>query len=221
MPKRKTTKRKPTKRRPPAKTRAAKKNLEVSSPPPAAAPRNGNGSGDPFIVPTLRDVAEFFGVAVQTVKQWRVDASDAMPGTPGAFHLRDVARWRMKRMTDRSPASDQLAKLEVAKKAQELKIGQVKLKKLLAEVIDVDVGTHLIERVIVEHNALAGELSERIRQMIPTPGAKIGPNDAEEIADNVEALVGELRSSMAGGIEEWNKLIETGTDGETENENEN
>ena len=52
--------------------------------------------------------------------------------------------------------------------------------------------------------------------MIPPPGAKIGEHDAIEIADNVETLVNELRSSMAAGMDEWLKFLETGTDGETD-----
>ena len=155
MPKRKTTKRKAAGKRSPAKPRAAKR---PPPPRPATPAANGNGHANPFVVSKLAEVADFFGVALQTVKQWRVDAGGAMPGTSGAFNLRDVARWRMSRITDRSPAADQLTKLEVAKKAQELKMGNVTLKKMLSEVIDVDIGTHLIERVIVEHNALAEEL---------------------------------------------------------------
>lgn len=185
--------------------------------PPADPPSPATNGDARFVVSTLSEVAAFFGVALQTVKGWRIDASGAMPGTPGAFNVRDVARWRFAKLNDRSPAGDQLQKLDVAKRAQEIKIGNVKLKKLLAEVVDVDIVEHLISRIIVEHNAIAGELSERIRQMIPAPGAKIAKGDAEEIAENVEHLVDELRNSMAAGMDEWAQCLE-GTDGETKND---
>ncbi len=43
---------------------------------------------------TLRDVAEFFGVQEQTVRQWRM-RSDPMPGKPGEWDLAEITRWRI------------------------------------------------------------------------------------------------------------------------------
>ena len=48
-------------------------------------------SNDRWNVPRLADVAEFMGVALQTVKQWRTE-SNPMPGTPGEFNVADVAK---------------------------------------------------------------------------------------------------------------------------------
>lgn len=43
-------------------------------------------------VETLREVADFFGIAYQTAKQWRV-GDDPMPGEPGRFDLREIFHW--------------------------------------------------------------------------------------------------------------------------------
>lgn len=49
-----------------------------------------------FTVPTLSAVAEFFGISVQAVKQWRSE-TPAMPGQPGGYPLDEIARWRIHR----------------------------------------------------------------------------------------------------------------------------
>lgn len=45
-----------------------------------------------FVVPTLRDVAEFFGVQEQTVRQWNMRPG-GIPGTQGAWPLDQIAKW--------------------------------------------------------------------------------------------------------------------------------
>lgn len=52
---------------------------------------------DKWTCKTLAEVAEFFGLAVQTVKQWRME-SPAMPGSEGRYPLRDIVQWRISKL---------------------------------------------------------------------------------------------------------------------------
>lgn len=174
--------------------------------------RKGNNDF-PQYVETLPQVAEFFGVSLSTVKDWR---AAGMPGVAGlgaklgSFDVREVARWRISKITERSPGAEQLARLEAAKRAGEIKIQNIKIKQLEEQLIDIDIVEHLITRLVVEHNAIADELAERVRQLIPSVGSTVKANDASEIAANVAELVDELRRAMALGLEEWAREIESG-----------
>lgn len=55
---------------------------------------------------TLAEVAQFFGLAVQTVKQWRTE-SPPMPGGDGGYDLSEVVRWRLAKLQN-SGAMDAL-----------------------------------------------------------------------------------------------------------------
>jgi hypothetical protein len=57
----------------------------------------GEKTRDKWVCRTLAEVAEFFGLAVQTVKQWRME-SPAMPGAEGRYPLRDIVQWRLNKL---------------------------------------------------------------------------------------------------------------------------
>ena len=56
---------------------------------------SGGGTGG-TVVRTLGEVAEWFGLELQTVKQWRVGPTGC-PGQEGAYDVQAIARWRMAR----------------------------------------------------------------------------------------------------------------------------
>ena len=56
---------------------------------------------DKWVCRTLAEVAEFFGLAVQTVKQWRIE-SPPMPGADGKYPLRDIVQWRLNKLAGSS-----------------------------------------------------------------------------------------------------------------------
>ena len=69
-------------------------------------------------VATLGDVAEFFGAALQTVKQWRMEAPP-MPGVPGNYPLPEITKWRR----DKDMQSD----LAAAKRQQDFELGRIQV----------------------------------------------------------------------------------------------
>jgi phage terminase Nu1 subunit (DNA packaging protein) len=97
-------------------------------------------------VGTLREVAEFFGVALQTVKQWHAGEKPC-PGTRGAYPLDGIARWRLSRQEghDAETAAEK-QRLENEKLRAQID----RLRALLAR--DQD---RLIERETVQQSAAA------------------------------------------------------------------
>ena len=67
---------------------------------------------------TLGEVAEFFGAALQTVKQWRTE-SPPMPGVPGNYPLAEITRWRR----DKDLQTD----LAAAKRQQDFELGRIQV----------------------------------------------------------------------------------------------
>lgn len=76
-------------------------------------------------VVTLGDVAEFFGLNTQTVKQWRTE-SPPMPGREGAWPLPAIVKWRHQKLTQsdirtaRQQADLELQQVAVEQKRLEL-----------------------------------------------------------------------------------------------------
>lgn len=60
---------------------------------------------------TLAEVAEFFGLALQTVKQWRIE-TPPMPGIEGAYPLQEIVAWRFAKL-NQSATSEQKRQAEI------------------------------------------------------------------------------------------------------------
>lgn len=67
---------------------------------------------DRFIVKTLREVADFFGVQETTVRiEWRHRTK--MPGEEGRYDLAAIARWKLNRMREATPPAAAAEKTNV------------------------------------------------------------------------------------------------------------
>lgn len=67
---------------------------------------------------TLGEVAELFGAALQTVKQWRME-SPPMPGSEGSYPIGEIIKWRR--------AKDLQTDLAAAKRQQDFELGQIQV----------------------------------------------------------------------------------------------
>jgi hypothetical protein len=80
-----------------------------------------------WVVKTLSEVAEFFGLSVQTVKQWSQE-SPPMPGQRNRWSIKEIVRWRTDIRNGRSssPSSkkidDDLKLVTLAQKQLDLAI---------------------------------------------------------------------------------------------------
>ena len=87
-----------------------------------------------FVAKSLSEVAEFFGLHIQTVKQWRQE-SPAMPGEPGNYPLPEITRWRLAKI-NRNELSDELKIEQVEKLRVATESARIDLEKLKGSVLD-------------------------------------------------------------------------------------
>lgn len=88
----------------------------------------------PFAASTLGEVAGFFGLALQTVKEWR-QASPPMPGEPGNYPLPEIVRWRLARVSN-NELSDEVKRAGLEKTQVQVEQARIDLEKLKASVLD-------------------------------------------------------------------------------------
>ncbi len=69
-----------------------------------------------YCVKTLGEVAEFFGVGITTVNQWRT-GDNPMPGEIGRFDLAAIAKWDRGRRRDGGGLNEELKQAEIRLKA--------------------------------------------------------------------------------------------------------
>ena len=87
-----------------------------------------------FVLSTLGEVAELFGVALQTAKEWR-QASPPLPGEPGNYPMKELIRWRFARVS-RNELSDELRHEQVDKLRVQTESARIDLEVLKASVLD-------------------------------------------------------------------------------------
>lgn len=75
-------------------------------------------SSGKWVATTLGEVAEVFGLAVQTVKQWRME-SPPMPGEPGAYPIPEIVQWRLAKLSGTD--------LTERKKRQEIELAEIQI----------------------------------------------------------------------------------------------
>lgn len=127
-------------------------------------------SRDKWTASTLGEVAEFFGMALQTVKQWRME-TPPMPGADGKYPLQQITQWRLNKVSQSDLAS--------AKRQQDFELGRIQVE---SKQIELDREKALIlDRQDVElfvATALV-ELRETIMQL-PEKLAASAPQDLKD-----------------------------------------
>lgn len=127
-----------------------------------------------FVATTLGEIAELFGVNVQTVKQWRTE-SPPMPGVSGAYPIGDVIRWRLAKLQNND--------LNTAQKQQNLELGEIKLQTERMELAKAK--GELIERSDVELWAATALIEAR--EMIMSLPEMLATSSPPELRDFVRS----------------------------------
>ncbi len=110
---------------------------------------------------TLGDVAEFFGVHLQTIHSWR---QQGMPGVEGAWHLPTVTQWRLAKATKSNETADESErasrrKIAATKAARdELRLQRETDKLVEREAVESEV-REMFSIVRARLQALPGEIS--------------------------------------------------------------
>jgi phage terminase Nu1 subunit (DNA packaging protein) len=120
---------------------------------------------------TLAEVAEFFGLAVQTVKQWRTE-SPPMPGTEGRYPLQQIVAWRLAKATGNASTTSE--------EKRQAEIEQIRLQSEKRRIENAKKRGELIERVEIERDMalLWSRLVSRL-QSLPEKLARLAPDAAK------------------------------------------
>lgn len=177
-----------------------------------ASKSSARSSADSHVVNTLGEVAEFFGMSVDTIRHWRT-GPDPMPGiagsgrSPGRFDLQEICRWRIAKMPAPKPV-DRRDEAELKLLEANVNLRETRLTQLRSTLLDAGVMTQLIRSLIDEHSKLADELAKRIKAALPD----LKPNDYSQACEHIHREVGELLFTMSVAADEWQKLLD-GDDG--------
>lgn len=132
-----------------------------------------------FTARTLSEVAAFFGLATQTVKQWRTE-SPPMPGQEGAWPLPEIVRWRHSKVVQTDVMQ--------AQRSEQLEATKLKNEQLRAEIAARR--GELIERDEVERDISIALSHVRNRlDNLPHNVSQVVPGDCKA---QVIATVGEV-----------------------------
>lgn len=117
----------------------------------------------PWVVRTQKQVAEFFGVRAQTVRQWR---QDGMPGAAKAWDLREIFEWWKRRLGKVERATSQQEESEGEKalarsRAARAELDELELQRQLGEVVDLH-DVHEFADLIASKVRSAGEAIRRM-----------------------------------------------------------
>lgn len=133
-----------------------------------------------FVVATLRDVASFFGVAEQTVRQWGMRPG-GIPGTAGRWPLDEIARWLTRwreapTVSEPKPMEDvkrKLAELDLAEREKRLvDVGEIQVLMGRTAAVLRDGITALEQRHGTEAADVMRTPLERLRKEWETDAAK-------------------------------------------------
>jgi hypothetical protein len=158
-----------------------------------------------FVVGTLREVAEFVGMAPQTVKQWR-GGSAGMPGKPGHYDLGECVRWLLarceKRQGGESQASTRLMQVEIERAEIDVAKRRLQFAQLDASALDTEEVARLFERTIAEHNSQAAQAGDRIIALLPD---ELDAVTRKNVLEGVNRIMDDLRSYLADAAESWSR----------------
>lgn len=159
---------------------------------------------------THKDVARFFGVSVNTVKQsW---APNGMPGRSGAYPLDKIAQWRHERTLRSAGAvnaddgsknyQEQLLKAQSVKESFVAKLKQVDYETAIGELIPVGQIAEFLDVQITTHNALLEQFGDRVLRALPR---NVSRELKARVLRECNKLADDLRHTMADAVEAWER----------------
>lgn len=142
---------------------------------------------------TLAEVADFFGLALQTVKQWRTE-SPPMPGGEGGYPLKEVVAWRLAKLQSNSTSdAKKLAEVEAIRLVNERRTMENAHKRGL-----------LIEREEIERDMslLWSRLSARLQGIGERIAGLVPAEMKATTKQRVEQEVRVIQKEFTDGLEE-------------------
>jgi len=184
----------PSKSKPPRKDR----------PEPAPAQPKPAAGAAKWHARTLGEVAQFFGLQLQTVKEWRT-GPNPMPGSEGAWPLNEIVRWKLGRMPAAAKStSGRLEQMDLEERELDLYMKRIKARDAAKELV-----SRAAAKLAVE------EMFHRIRGRLQSvPEEMANGVRAEDRAEHL-ALAQQKVRLILREIEEWGLDDQFGDGGAT------
>lgn len=144
-----------------------------------------------WVVETLGEVAEFFGVELVTVREWRTGPTP-MPGEPGAYDIKAATRWRCEKLKGNiNQKSKEMVELEIREKQADVQKKELNVRKQRGD---------LVSRTAIKA-AVSGLLNDARLQLEAIPGvvaAHVPPDMRNLIRQEWEQQISLILRGFAG-----------------------
>ena len=124
-----------------------------------------SGGGGALVCRTLAEVAEWFGLELQTVKQWR---SSGCPGDEGHYEIQAIARWRVARTQNQAQPKTEGAKARLEQEQMQLQNArlQVRLARESGELVSRVAAKAAIRQMFARLAGQLGQLPDALAALV-------------------------------------------------------
>lgn len=143
---------------------------------------------------TLAEVAEFFGLATQTVKQWRTEVPPMPGGDSDGYDLSEVVKWKMEKMAGVGVRHE--------KHMQDLERGRVKLEAERMELAKLRKTMVDLEDVEAWATVALSETREMCMQLPGLLVATLPQSDQEHAQELAENHVRDILTTLRRRLED-------------------
>lgn len=157
---------------------------------------------DRWTCQTLQEVAEFFGVSLSSVKQWRME-NPPMPGDDAGYNLREIVQWKLMRQAS-SPLKDEQDRQRIAMGELRMEQQRIELEKLKGSLVSREDVEQWASEVIIQFRESMMQLPQAIAQHAPVDARMRVEASAIELVVATLSLTHQRLEALAGVETEGN-----------------
>lgn len=145
---------------------------------------------------TLQEVAEFFGVSLSSVKQWRIE-NPPMPGDESGYNLREIVQWRLLRQAS-SPLKDEQDRQRIAMGELRMEQQRIELEKLKGSLLSRQDVEEWATQAIIQFREAMMQIPQAVAQFAPVEYRTGIEQNASELVKATLTLTYQRMEAMAG-----------------------
>lgn len=161
---------------------------------PKRAPRQS------YVVATLVEVGEFFGVGIDAVNRWRMSG---MPGDVGKWDLGDIARWRQGQGRDTNGLSEEQKAADIRLKNASARAKELENEQTEGNLVDLRLVDTWVFEMITEARGQLETLPEVL-------GASVSPDIRAFVTSEADRVVRQVVKTLVRRHDDKAPLKESG-----------
>ena len=148
-----------------------------------------------WFVPMLADIAELFGVEVQTVREWRT-GPQPMPGSEGRWNIKDIVQWRCDRLkANSSVKSREVVELELREKQADVAKKELIVRQKRGDLISRTAAKAKVFEILNDARC-------QLEAIPGIVGARVDPDHRDELVNEWEQQISLILRTMAAKAEQ-------------------